>query len=502
MLFINGNRIINNILLLLLFSLLAIATFYSYSIFIFVLFIPLFIFLTSCKGFLTHFLILLSFFLFNIIGSFWLYKINQETGLLIWFSNSLIAYLFILPSLIFVKNKSIQPLFFISLILLFEQVHHIWDLNWPWLTLGNTIGDFPVLIQWYKYTGNIGGSLWILLINYLFYKLFANCTKKVIFIFSFIVYIPLFLSIYLYNKKESVAKNHISLIGLLPNSDCRYSPISNDVLIDSLFIPNICDSAKPKLYILPENMIDDDIWWEKPNDSRIINKIRKKIKSNSCIFGSTISSGALQGLNNYSYSSYQMPYSKFNTAICIDSTSTVNVHVKRKLIPKEEYYPFEYGKKYFSSDFLSKGADYNNFTINESKITSLICYESLFGQETANFVKKGSEAILILSNEQLFPFIEALSFYKKICSIRAIENNRYVAKFSNIGFSGVFDTKGDVIFSASKQKFAKFYYNLPLITKLTFYTKNANSIHFIFYVLPFLVFIFHWYFKNFFKATY
>lgn len=145
---------------------------------------------------------------------------------------------------------------------------------------------------------------------------------------------------------------------------------------------------------------------------------------------------------------------------------------------------------------MSKGGDYNNFTINDSKITPLICYESLFGEDVTNFIRKGSAAILILSNEQLFPFADALNFYKKICSIRAIENNRYVAKFSNIGFSGVFNTKGDIIFSASKQKVTKFSYHLPLITKLTFYTKYANRIHFVIYLLPLLILIISWSFKK------
>lgn len=35
------------------------------------------------------------------------------------------------------------------------------QISWPWLVLGNAFADTTALIQWYEYTGSLGGSLWI-----------------------------------------------------------------------------------------------------------------------------------------------------------------------------------------------------------------------------------------------------------------------------------------------------------------------------------------------------
>ena len=39
----------------------------------------------------------------------------------------------------------------------FEYLHFNWDIEWPWLTLGNGFANHVKLIQWYEYTGVMGG---------------------------------------------------------------------------------------------------------------------------------------------------------------------------------------------------------------------------------------------------------------------------------------------------------------------------------------------------------
>ena len=52
-----------------------------------------------------------------------------------------------------------------------EYLHLNWDLSWPWLTLGNVFANTTYFAQWYEYTGFLGGSFWVLIINILFFKL-------------------------------------------------------------------------------------------------------------------------------------------------------------------------------------------------------------------------------------------------------------------------------------------------------------------------------------------
>ena len=64
----------------------------------------------------------------------------------------------------------------------FEYLHFNWDLSWPWLAL-EMVSAYP-LVQWYEYTGVMGGSLWILIANVLAYrilqqKIYGHCIMGV-----------------------------------------------------------------------------------------------------------------------------------------------------------------------------------------------------------------------------------------------------------------------------------------------------------------------------------
>ena len=60
----------------------------------------------------------------------------------------------------------------------FEFFHFHWDIEWPWLTLGNGFANNIKMVQWYEYTGALGGSLWILTMNVLFFNILQNLKKR------------------------------------------------------------------------------------------------------------------------------------------------------------------------------------------------------------------------------------------------------------------------------------------------------------------------------------
>ena len=62
-------------------------------------------------------------------------------------------------------QKQLALIALITLWLSFEFLHHRWEIEWPWLCLGNGLASQNKIIQWYEYTGMPGGSLWILLSN-------------------------------------------------------------------------------------------------------------------------------------------------------------------------------------------------------------------------------------------------------------------------------------------------------------------------------------------------
>ena len=56
----------------------------------------------------------------------------------------------------------------------FEWLHYHWEFSHPWSSFGNTFANYTTLIQWYEYTGVLGGTIWILVVNILFFELYRR----------------------------------------------------------------------------------------------------------------------------------------------------------------------------------------------------------------------------------------------------------------------------------------------------------------------------------------
>ena len=64
------------------------------------------------------------------------------------------------------KGYFLLILFFLA----FENLHLNWQLNWPWLNIGNVFSHNHTWVQWYEFTGIAGGTVWVLASNLLFYN--------------------------------------------------------------------------------------------------------------------------------------------------------------------------------------------------------------------------------------------------------------------------------------------------------------------------------------------
>ena len=100
---------------------------------------------------------------------------------------------------LFHKVKKVLGIFkgYLSLIFFWismEFLHLNWELAWPWLTLGNVFATFPDIVQWYEYTGVLGGTLWILILNLLLYAFFTYKDKTYITYTVLILIVPIIFS--------------------------------------------------------------------------------------------------------------------------------------------------------------------------------------------------------------------------------------------------------------------------------------------------------------------
>lgn len=216
----------------------------------------------------------LSFFIWNISTTWWLYL---ATGFGMWFAvlvNSLLMALVFLCYHKFARKVSQGAAFtFLSCLWIsFEYMHLQWDFSWPWLNLGNGFSEYVSWIQWYEYTGTFGGTLWIWLLNViLFYTIFKlknygftviQALKKSV-LPALMILIPIGISqIILFSYFEVNKDSGTDVVIVQPNIDPyeeKYSFTNDKVtqLITNLALPEITQNTE--FLIAPETVIADNI---------------------------------------------------------------------------------------------------------------------------------------------------------------------------------------------------------------------------------------------------
>ncbi len=86
----------------------------------------------------------LSFFLWNLLTTYWLYFSTPFGGSFAILVNSLLmAGIFLLYHIVAKRSDfRAASAFFIAIWIVFEKVHLGWEFSWPWLNLGNAFSDY------------------------------------------------------------------------------------------------------------------------------------------------------------------------------------------------------------------------------------------------------------------------------------------------------------------------------------------------------------------------
>ena len=113
-----------------------------------------------------------AFFLWNGLTTWWIYNSTGIGAILAIVLNSLfmaIVFQLFHYSITKLKNSFAGYAGLVFFWISFEYLNLNWDLNWPWLNLGNGFASYYKWVQWYEFTGALGGTLWVLVANILAY---------------------------------------------------------------------------------------------------------------------------------------------------------------------------------------------------------------------------------------------------------------------------------------------------------------------------------------------
>ncbi len=425
---------------------------------------------------LISYLLLLAF---NIITTGWLLETTYSNkGFLVFMANSIVMTL---PFLVWYLGKhylNYKIFHFIFIWLTFEYIHFHWSLSWPWLTFGHIFGAAPQVVQWYEFTGVLGGTVWLLIVGYVMYCYFNYSLKKyhILLLIAVIVF-PLTISYLLYNKVDVQSSRQLrtSLVqtGFALNDSLLYSNFDRIKYLTGKFrnvIPKNTDYI-----LLPEYVFSDSV-----SLSHIKNSMEVRLIQKYLIKYHSSNTRIILGLELYEVEkNKETSLTKYNSIIEVGTSGLKSIYVKNKYIPFQEITP--YGFKFlninsenYSRATTSKNQFYNS-TLNFNPILA-ICYESIYGYYLSSQVKPIPSAIYMFSNEAFLNNSVGVEQYFNISKLRAIELRKDIARSSNMGCSAIIDSKGVIKRISNNKNFEIINGVVNTNDSLTFYAKHGDYI--------------------------
>ncbi len=462
------------------------------AISLFVAFVPLlFVFRIQTWHYRQVFMFgLLAFFIFHLGTVWWLTLSSFLGGVIIFLLNSMVMAAVV--ALAYKIRQALGLVFGIIALIMswlsFECVHYHWELSWPFMNLGNWLGQLPKWIQWYEYTGVLGGTFWILLVNVLLYVVISKLLDsklKMSLVFLVIVALVMFLPVYISKniyKNQTYLGEEKTFLVVQPNID-PYTEKYNASLFEQQNIHQI-ELAQASVainidcIIFPESSFPAYLDEGKSGDDAFVEVLVNELVDSFLI-------PVIGGF--YSYRLNGVDTSFFNTAFMINSETQIQLYHKSKLVVGVEKMPFE---KYFSFlktwnlDFggyttsLGIDSDRKVFTLVDKgvSIAPVICYESVYGQFVSEFVKNGANFITVITNDAWWGDTPGYKQHLMHSKLRAIETRRAVVRSANTGVSCFINQKGEIISEIAPWKEETLTGTVTSNDQLTFYAKNGDYI--------------------------
>lgn len=330
-------------------------------------------------------------------------------------------------------------------------------LSFPWLTLGNGFSGDVWAVQWYEWTGVFGGSVWVLLCNILIFEALRNRSAARVGVAAAALFLPVVVSVVLYfGHKPSGESINISVIQ--PNVDCYDEKFADNRSWQMENMVGLLHQmpSQTQVVVLPETALPEHLQDNAPESGVTIQRLQRELdslRSDAMILtGATTvryyapdeskTSTARPSRGGYFYDIY-------NSAVAVNGDGESDIHHKMRLVIGVEAMPF--------TNILNKFVDLGGVTGQLGRndkptvfrkgaaVGPAICYEGIYGDCFARFVREGAEVMAVLSNDGWWGDTPGHRRLFDFCRLRAIETRRAIARSANTGVSGFITSRGDVV---------------------------------------------------------
>jgi len=499
--------------------LLGISWFSPFTALIFIAFVPLLLLADSVfnsasgrEGLRILGLSYIAFLAWNLIVTWWVYcvEFGKEGALLAFIANSLL-----MSSLFLLWYRAEKRIFgklrfwlLIPFWIAFEYLHHCWELSWPWLTLGNCFANTTNWVQWYELTGTSGGSLWILSVNILLTKMILGGErdiKKYLRPAAFIL-VPVLISYLIFAVRTVSPGKKINVTVIQPNLDPYHEkfdmPFSQQLnkLHEQLLQANL--NKNTRLLVLPETFVVAENGWDinenayrsSPELNELLLLAKMHFPKAAVLTGAStlhdFEPGEKLSSTARKYSNADRYYDSYNTAVYIDTSKNFTFYHKSKLVPGAEIMPFRWLFKYFEQYAIELGGTTGSLGTQDErtvfadkyyglKIAPAICYESIYSDFMSEYVRKGAEAIAIITNDGWWQNTPVHRQHLSYAKLRAIESRKQIIRCANTGISCFIDEYGNISQAQPYWEFGVINADVSLNDGKTLFVRTGDIISYV-----------------------
>lgn len=439
-----------------------------------------------------------AFIIWNIISTFWVCNSALLPGI---FAIGVNALLMTLPFLLSAWSsrkvgKYFRWLVWVAPWVAFEYGHLHWELSWPWLTLGNAFATFPKVVQWYEFTGVLGGSVWILTLNYFIAKYrFPTRIKEPVFsgypLLLSLLLLPILLSLVQYAGFEEKPRT-VNFSIIQPNYEPHYEKFVIPSSIQARQVIQLMTEAvtdSTEYVLLPETVFENIDLGEFEHEE-IVQHLTKWLEENK---GITL----LMGLSSHRFvgedevNKYTRTferngetyyYRSQNSAVAYDGEHKEE-YFKSRFVPGAEIFPYSKYLFFFKPLVDQLGGSIvgfepqekpTTFTLGSSEIAPLICYESIYPEYSTGFMDAGAKVIAIMTNDGWWGDTFGYRQHNAFARLMAIEMRRDIVRSANTGISSVINARGDVLQATKYGERTFLNASVSERVELTFYARYKD----------------------------
>jgi apolipoprotein N-acyltransferase len=453
----------------------------------------------------------LGFFIWNTLSIYWVYNALKIVGEVVAIPITLIPYalgpllmatacwLYYRLRLVTTRNWSLAGLicFWIG----YEYLHQSWDLNFPWMTLGNGFATMHQWVQWYEYTGVYGGTVWIWAINILVFLIYIGLSEvqtkqvrqKLVVALIAVLILPLSFSLYRYTHYEEPV-NPSNVVVAQPNIDPYAKggdiPTSRQIEILTKLSDSLAQ-VNTEFFIWPETAIADYMDEDHIRTSNYFTQAQhflSKYKNGNIITGAETFKlyNVRRTKTAYAIPERNQFIDNYNTAINIENSAEVQVYHKSKLVPGAEALPFPNALSFLKPVFAQLGGATGMYAGQDEPselysasgigVAPVICFESIWGEWVARSVRNGAQFIAIITNDGWWENTSGKDQHLDYAKLRAIETRRWVCRSANTGISAFINQRGDIVQQTKWWVKTAIKQNINLNSDLTFYVQHGDYI--------------------------